>query len=634
MAIHPDILRRAQELMAARRAGDSAKLAEITANLTAKTTAATAAAQTAAIAAADAASSPAAFARAVSQVTNPDLPPTPAFAAAINLAAITGGRQPNERQQLAIDLALQGRSYCLIGAAGTGKTTSLRWAISAILQAGLVPPLASSTKWLRRGAPGIVCVAYTRRAVRQIAKNVPAEVTTLTAHKLLEFAPVYYEVEKPDGGIGKTMRFEPQRHATNPLPKELHTLIIDESSMMSLELYDLLMAAIQHNVQVILLGDLHQLPPVYGQSVLADKLTQWPVVELTEVYRQALDSPIIQLATAIKDGRGWTVEGKTSWASPDGSSTVTINPWKSSLRSHDDGHVVHKVTALDGFKGFADSIIAAGDYSEEEDVILMPFNKACGTLELNKHIANTLGRKRGAQVHHVIAGYNNHFFAVGDRVLYEKQEAVIVAIEPNPVYVGKAVQPAGYSLDRWGGYSDDAERQAAANAAADAADPNSFDVDTLLANLALMGEDDDKFNQASHIISLLTIEQIEEGRAAKERGDADYEEPKPLQVKDTGAINNMLFAYALTIHKSQGSEWRRVFLFLHQSHHTMCSRELLYTAVTRARQHLYIICEPDKLGKPGTVTKAARAPRIRGNTLAEKVAWLQQEAAKNAQEAL
>lgn len=634
MAIHPDILRRAQELLAAKRAGDNAKAAEIAAGIHARTAAAGAAAQTAAISAADAASSPSAVARAVNQITNPDAPVATAFAGGLNLAAITGGREPNEKQRLAIDLALQGRSYCLIGAAGTGKTTSLNWAISAVLQAGLVPPLASSTKWLRRGAPGIVCVAYTRRAVRQIAKNVPKEVTTLTAHKLLEFAPVYYEVTKPDGSIGKTMRFEPQRHATNPLPKELHTLIIDESSMMSLELYDLLMVAIQHSVQIILLGDLHQLPPVYGQSVLADKLTKWPVVELTDVYRQALDSPIIQLATAIKDGKGWSVESKSSWASPDGSSTVTINPWKSSLRSHDDGHVVHKVTALDGFKGFADSLIAAGDYNEEEDIILMPFNKACGTLELNKHIANTLGRKRGAQVHHVIAGYNNHFFAVGDRVLYEKQEAVIVAIEPNPVYVGKTVQPPGYSLDRWGGYSDDAERQTAAEVAAGAGDPGNFDIDTLFANLALMGEDDDKFNQASHIISLLSIEQIEEDKQAKERGDADYTAPTPMSVKDTGAINNMLFAYALTIHKSQGSEWRRVFLFLHQSHHQMCSRELLYTAVTRARQHLYIICEPDKLGKPGTITKAARAPRIKGNTLAEKIIWLQQEAAKSTEERL
>lgn len=630
MAISPEILRRAQELLAAKRAGQTAEVSAIAASMQQRLTAATADKQAALLAAADAASTPTATARAASQVTNPDAPLTLAFPAALDLASITGGRQPNTAQQLAIDLTLQGRSFCLIGAAGTGKTTSLNWAITAALRSGVIPPLASSTKWLRRGAPGIVCVAYTRRAVRQIAKNVPKEVTTLTAHKLLEFAPVYYDIVRPDGSEGKTMRFEPQRNATNPLPTELHTLIIDEASMMSTELYELLMVAIQHNVQVILLGDLHQLPPVYGQSVLADKLQQWPVVELTEVYRQALDSPIIQLATAIKDGRGWPADGKTSWASPDGSSTVTINPWKSSLRSHDDGHVVHKVTALDGFKGFADSLIKAGDYNEDEDIILMPFNKACGTLELNKHIANTLGRRRGAQVWHVIAGYNNHFFAVGDRVLYEKQEAVIVEIHPNPTYVGKDTQAPGYSLDRWGGYSDDAERQAAANAA----DPTNFDVDTLLANLALMGEDDDKFNQASHIICLRTIEQIEEDRLAAERGDTDYQQSRPLEVKDTGAINNMLFAYALTIHKSQGSEWRRVFLFLHQSHHTMCSRELLYTAVTRARQHLYIICEPDRLGKPGTITKAARSPRIKGNTLAEKILWLQQESAKNAAEAL
>lgn len=520
----------------------------------------------------------------------------------------------NERQQQAISYALQGKSFCLIGAAGTGKTTTQNGAMQALLASGIITPLATSTKYLRKGAPGIVAIAYTRRAVRQIARNVPKEVTALTAHKLLEFEPVFYEVVDPDGTVRKTMRFEPMRHGNNPLPTEIRTIVIDESSMFSVELYDMLLAAILHGVQIILLGDLHQIPPVYGTSILAAKLTEWPVVELTEVYRQALESPIIQLATAIRTGEGWPVTAKTSWTSPDGKSRVTIQPWLQQLRGYDDGTPSRLPTAIDGFKGFCDALIRNGDYNEEEDIILMPFNKSCGTVELNKHIANTLGKRRGAVVHHVIAGYNNHYFAVGDRVLYEKNDAIIVRIEKNPAYYGKAPNKEAVSLTRWGHYEDDADREA--NGEYDAM--RDLNIDGLLAQLALVSEDDGKFNQTSHIITLVSADNYE---AWKQDGLGE------LVVKETGAINAMIFAYALTIHKAQGSEWRRVFLFLHSSHHNMCSRELIYTAITRAREELYIICEPDRGQRAGTLTRAAKNPRIKGDTLEEKITWLRAQQA-------
>jgi hypothetical protein len=328
-----------------------------------------------------------------------------------------------------------------------------------------------------------------------------------------------------------------------------------------------------------------------------------------------LESPIIQLATAIKDGTGWPLTEKQIIVSADGKSKVTINPWKQLLRGYDDGSISKLPTAMDGFKGFCDALITKGDFNEEEDVVLMPFNKACGTLELNKHIANTLGKQRKAVVYHVIAGYENHYFAVGDRVLYEKQDCVIIGIDENPAYVGKGTNKPSAALTRWGHYEDDAERQAA-NVYESL---RAHDVSAILAQMALVGEDDDKFNQASHTIKLLSVEDYQRKQAG------ETEDLKEFNVKETGAINAMLFAYALTVHKSQGSEWRRVFLFLHQSHHQMCSRELIYTAITRAREELYIICEPDRGSKPGTLTKAAKAPRIKGDTLEEKIKWLTEQ---------
>lgn len=523
------------------------------------------------------------------------------------LASAVGNIDWNEKQRHAITLGKQGKSFVLIGAAGTGKTTTLKGVIQSLILDGLIEPLKSGTKYLQNGAPGIVLVSYTRRAVRQITRQMPKELRShcLTIHKLLEFEPVFYEYMDPEGNLKKTMRFEPTKHRGNPLPRELLKVIVDESSMVSTDLFRMLREALPASAQFMFLGDLHQLPPVYGESVLASKLQELPVVELTEVYRQALDSPIISLATDIKNGKDIPVTGKLRNTSPDGKSNVVINPWPKQLSSED---------ALDAIAHQMKSVVNTGNFNEEEDVILMPQNvvkterNACGAVELNKHIAQALGLKRGAEVHHVIAGFLHWYLAIGDRLLVDKQDCIIRGIDRNPKYVGKIPLEPSVSLDRWGTYQDDQEHHHL--------EDTDESIDDMLEKMANINVDD-KSNQASHV---LTLESLDSGAIWK--------------VSEVGTFNSMVFSYALTVHKSQGSEWRRVFLFLHSSHHAMCSRELIYTAVTRAREDLIILCEPDRRDSKGTLTKAAKNPRIKGNTLQEKLAWLKERSAEKLKKGL
>ena len=446
------------------------------------------------------------------------------------LASVLGAVNWNEKQRQAITFGQQGKSFVLIGAAGTGKTTTLKGVLQALTINHLVEPLKSGTKYLSTGSPGIVLVSYTRRAVRQIARQMPPELRAhcLTIHKLLEFEPIFYEYTDPEGNIKKTMKFEPTKHRGNPLPRELTRIIVDESSMVSTDLHEMLKNALPPSAQFIYLGDLHQLPPVYGESVLANKLQELPVVELTEVYRQALDSPIIKLATDIREGRTVPLKGKTKNVSPDGKSTVIINPWPKQLSSED---------ALDAIAHQMKMLVNTGNFNEEEDVILMPFNKSCGTLELNLHIANALALKRGAVVHHIIAGFAHWYLAIGDRVLVDKQDCVIRDIERNPKYVGKLPLEPSETLDRWGTYQDEKEHHHV--------EDSDEGIDDLLEKMANQSVDD-KTNQASHV---LTLESLDSGAIWK--------------VSEVGTYNSMVFSYALTVHKSQGSEWRRVFLFLH-----------------------------------------------------------------------
>ena len=66
----------------------------------------------------------------------------------------------------------------------------------------------------------------------------------------------------------------------------------------------------------------------------------------------------------------------------------------------------------------------------------------------------------------------------------------------------------------------------------------------------------------------------------------------------------------------------KVFLVLHNSHYQV-NRELLYTAVTRASQQLFIICESDSF------TKGIGRQRIPGNSLQEKICWFKEKIAEN-----
>lgn len=487
----------------------------------------------------------------------------------------------NQKQQEFVDLVASGKSCVLIGAAGTGKTTATQGGMQALLQSGRIPILSGAQhKHLIDGTPGLLLVSYTRRAVNNIRKAQSEELKNncITAHKLLEYAPEYYEIEDPITGETKnTMRFCPSRNEYNPLPSTLAFIGAEEASMLSVELYKEITDALGHEIQWVFIGDINQLPPVFGSAILGFKMLELPVVELTEVYRQALESPIIKLAHRILSGKPipaseypeWKVEGK-----------LTIHPWKKKL---------HPDNALLTLAAFFKAALDSGSYNPEEDTILIPYNKSCGTIELNKHIANHLAKKADAVTYEVMAGFNKHYFSIGDKVLYDKEDAEIEDICYNSAYTGARVQAESKHLDYWGhNHNPDPSHRAAKGVGID-------DVDFLLEQVASA---EDRVTQASHKI---VVRLLDSGRS--------------MELNKAADVNNLLHSYALTVHKAQGSEWRKVFFCLHQSHATMLQRELLYTAVTRAREELYIICEPDSL------TKGIKSQKIKGNTLAEKAEW-------------
>jgi len=514
----------------------------------------------------------------------------------------------NLEQAYFINRVLAGKSVALIGPAGCGKTTVTRGAILSLIQSDKIPKLQIlEHKHLKSGVPGIVCVSFTNKAVQNIKKVLPNDLrqNCLTIHKLLEFQPEYYDFyDEKSGTYKKTMRFVPNRNRSNPLPSTMQVLIIDEAPMVGTDLWNQLVDAIPYNpkFQVILIGDIQQLPPVFGRSIFIHALEAGITrVELTEVYRQALESPIISLAHHILRGEVIPAPKLTDWnidKMAEGNGKVTIRPWKKPLGIE---------ASLVAMSKFLPDMINEGSYDPTTDVILSPYNKAgtFGCTELNKIVATHMAHNFNPEkepVHEIIAGLNKKYFRVGDKVLWNKTEHFITKIERNPGYFGKPFKKATTTLDYDGVEHDKAAMSALASllteTGEDAMDTHSREIDAILNSLAsVSGDREEILRQASHKITVYS------------------EEFDSYEVLDTaGPIGQLELGYALTVHKSQGSEYRRVLFITHASQSNMFFRELIYTGVTRAREELYVVCPPNFF------VAGVTSQRLPGKTLDEKIA--------------
>lgn len=114
-----------------------------------------------------------------------------------------------------------------------------------------------------------------------------------------------------------------------------------------------------------------------------------------------------------------------------------------------------------------------------------------------------------------------------------------------------------------------------------------------------------------------TIDRIENGKVFVKYPERIVEYPQLV------AMYQLRLAYALTIHKAQGSEWEHIAVLCHGMHARMWSRQLLYTAVTRAKKNVTIIGNDEGVG----VALAQNKPRERFTTLLDRIQEIRKEAA-------
>jgi exodeoxyribonuclease V alpha subunit len=186
-------------------------------------------------------------------------------------------------QRDAIQTALMSPMLILTGGPGTGKTTVIKGIVE--LYAELHGCSLDPKDYQKKNEPfPFLLAAPTGRAAKRMSES--TGLPAVTIHRLL--------------GFNGTEGFD--HNETSPLEGKI--IIVDETSMLDIWLANQLFKALPENIQVILVGDEDQLPSVGPGQVLKDLLQseRVPTVRLTDIYRQAEGSSIIELAHEIKKG--------------------------------------------------------------------------------------------------------------------------------------------------------------------------------------------------------------------------------------------------------------------------------------------------------------------------------------------
>lgn len=393
---------------------------------------------------------------------------------------------PSQRQ--AASLALDHKVLVITGGPGTGKTTITK-IITAIYG-------AMKAK--------IALVAPTGRAAKRLgeATGLPAK----TVHRLLEYAP-------QAGGF--------MRGPNNKL--EVDLLLVDEASMVDIQLMNNLVSALPHQARLILVGDRDQLPSVGPGRVLADLMESGvvAVARLTEIYRQSGGSQIIKAAHQVNQG-----------LFPESSQDRDKGDFYF-IEENDPAKILHKIMYL-----ITERLPAKLGVDPLEDIqVLTPMHsRELGTEHLNQILSDTLNRLPGQPLTRF-----GRRLKRGDRVMQLKNN---------------------YQREVFNGDSGRVET-----------------IDFEAQELAV--------NYDGHLV-----------------------------IYDFADLDEISLAYAITIHKSQGSEFPVVIVPLTTGHHIMLRRNLLYTALTRGRRFVVLI------GSVEAVKRAISADRelTRYSNLAAKLA--------------
>ena len=382
------------------------------------------------------------------------------------------------KQREALCAALENGVMVLTGGPGTGKTTVIKAMISIFNSLGLDTVLA----------------APTGRAAKRMSDATGEEAKTV--HRMLEMERTTEDV----------IRF--CRNARNPLSENV--VIVDEASMLDLELMSALLSAMRRGSRLVLIGDSDQLPSVGAGNILADIIASERIktVRLTEIFRQSSESLIITNAHKINNGEQLVLN------STDGDFFF--------VRRERESDIADTIASL-----ISERLPRSYGAGIKENIqVITPSKKGFGGVEtLNVALQAKLNPpaklKREKSSHGTV-------FREGDRVM-------------------QVVNNYEIEWERFG----------------------AVGIGLFNGDIGVI----EKIDLSEESLSIRFDDKL-----------AEY---------SFDLLDELELAYAVTVHKSQGSEYPVVIIPMYHCAPMLMTRNLLYTAVTRAKQMVIMVGRPE-----------------------------------------
>ena len=390
----------------------------------------------------------------------------------------------DELQLKAVEESIKNGLFILSGGPGTGKTTTINMIIRYFESEGM----------------DIFLAAPTGRAAKRMTEATGFEAKTI--HRLLELNSALSDDD--------TRRANFERNQENPL--EADVVIIDEMSMVDIQLFQALLKAILPGTRLILVGDVDQLPSVGPGQVLRDLMNSeaFPMVTLEKIFRQAGESDIVVNAHRINKGEQIALDNKSR---------------DFFLLERNDVNVIYK-HMIQLIREMLPKYVNATPFDIQ---VLTPMRKgSLGCETLNGILQRYLNPSDPHKKEH---SYGNTVFREGDKVMQ---------IKNNYQLEWEIVGRYNIPIDK---------------------------------GMGVFNGDMGRVLEINETMSTLLVE---------------FDDGRRVNYPFSG-LEELELSYAITIHKSQGSEYPAVILPLLGGPRMLFNRNLLYTGITRARNCVTIL---------------------------------------------